>query len=172
MARRRDRHSSDKQFSQQTRVSATQTGVVLDAINAWGYLEDVAAQRHERIHCFGPKTVYGSDSVGVVVWYKQRGPYHYQHIGVLGVWALQVADGVRIVLGTKSLAFNAPVFNPESYFHHIKRDYSFYYDDDGSPPPESQQRYSAIYDESARLAIRAALQTALRRWTKTMESER
>jgi hypothetical protein len=142
---------------------------LLDHVNAWGFLEDLKKSRRKPFNCYGPKTFRSylpASWVGVVVWCKPKGYYHYETLTLLGVWAYEADGATYITLGTKTLPFNAPVFNPESYYHHLKRRFDLYYEDDGSPPPESARLYTANYDSSKRLEIREAIQREIVAWAK------
>ncbi len=142
---------------------------LLDHVNAWGFLEDLKKSRPKQFNCYGPKSFRGyipASWVGGLVWCKPKGYYHYETLTLLGIWAYEVEDVAHITLGAKMLPFNAPVFNPESYYHHIKRRFDLYYEDDGSPPPDSARLYTANYDSSKRLEIREAIQNEVARWAK------
>jgi hypothetical protein len=102
--------------------------------------------------------------VGIVIWSKPKGYYHYETLTLLGIWAVEIEELPKITIGTKVLPFHAPIFNPESYYHHIKRRFDLYYQDDGSPPPENARLYTVNYVSESRLAIRAAIQRELGRW--------
>lgn len=136
----------------------------LDGLNAFGFLEDLQAIRDPRRLCYGPKAVTGANWAGVVIWRRPRGYYAYRTLTLLGIWA--TLDGARIGLraGEKTLTFNGPYFNVESYNMHIQTRFDLHYDGDASPPPEEGCLYTAPYDPTRRLAIRRAIQTALDEW--------
>jgi len=135
---------------------------VLDAVNAWGFLEELRERRLRKINLYGPKICRGytpAPWAGVVVWYKRKGYYHYQTLTLLGIWAFYgEGESILLTVGAKALEFAESVFNPESYYHHIKRRFDLYYHDDGSPPPESGRRCTITYREPERLAVREAIQ--------------
>jgi hypothetical protein len=140
---------------------------ILDGVNAWGFLEDIKKAKLEQITCYGPKSFRGHTSapwVGVVLWYKPRGYFHYETLTLLGLWAYEDSGERFLTLGMKALKFTAPIFNAESYYHHIKRRFDLYYPGDASPPSDGIQLYSVQYDPSKRLEIRAAIQQELTRW--------
>jgi len=144
---------------------------ILDGLNALGFLEDVRKKRPRTMSLYGPQAMRGQIKdetgtrqwVGAMAWYKPRGYLHYRTLTLLGIWALESEDRVQIIVGTKRLEFDAPVFNPESYYRHIKRNFSLYYRGDGSPPPD-HQLYTVGYDAGERLAIREIIQSTLGTW--------
>lgn len=161
---------------------------VLDAINAVGFLADAKRRPPKGVRCYGPKVFQSKISplsvqvrlspsvlwMGAVIWHKPGGYFHYERLGLLGVWAVGAAEGHDVVVGTRSLPFTAPVFNPESYYHHIKRKFDIYYSAEASPPNgESPAHegdtvlYRAHYEESRRLLIREAIEKTLAQWRKT-----
>jgi hypothetical protein len=140
---------------------------ILDGVNAWGFLEAIKQAKLAQINCYGPKTFRGytpAPWVGVVVWCKPRGYYHYQTLTLLGLWAYETSGEPHLTLGMKSLQFSAPIFNPESYHHYIKRRFDLHYDGDASPPPASAGQYTVQYEPSRRLEIRGAIERELAQW--------
>lgn len=139
---------------------------VLDALNAVGFLEQIKKRPPPGINTYGPKVFSGSiteqEWAGAVVWHKPKGYYHYQTLGLLGVWAVEGTGHTQIIIGEKTLVFNAPIFNAESYYRHIKRRFDLYYPRDAGPP--SQALYEAIYEPDRRLAQREAVEQTLRDW--------
>jgi hypothetical protein len=141
----------------------------LDEVNALGFLERVRKRDLQSINCYGPKAFQSNrfaESLwaGAVLWHKPRGYYHFQTLGLLGIWVYPQADQVMVMLGEKDLAFKGPIFNPESYYHHLKRRFDMYYDGDASPTPASNQPYTAAYDAGERLAVRAILEAKIADW--------
>jgi hypothetical protein len=145
---------------------------VLDAVNAWGYLEEAKESGLRQINCFGPKVVrkpvFKKETpwVGVVVWHKPRGYHHYRTLDLLGIWALENTGALHLTIGTRTLEFAAPVFNPESYYRWIQQGFDVYYEDDGCPPPESGRVYTVQYQAEQRLAIRNAIVGELAKWAE------
>jgi len=141
---------------------------VLTHLNALGFLDDVAGRSPSALLCFGPKTIIGLQPAlwtGGVLWTRPRGYYEYRVITLLGVWAVQAeAEHTRIIVGTRRLHFCAPSYTPESYFHFIRREFEMYYGKDAPPPIPECQLYSALYRPGDRLAMRAAIENALRGW--------
>jgi hypothetical protein len=150
---------------------------VLDGLNAMGFLDDVRRKRLPGLSIYGPKAVKGtmraeaqnSQWAGGVVWYKPRGYHHYRTITLLGIWGVEVAASTTILVGEKTLEFDAPVFNPESYYRSIKDKFELYYGDDCSPP-EGDRLCTLTYTPGERLAIRAALESVLSEWVKHLKS--
>jgi hypothetical protein len=78
------------------------------------------------------------------------------------VWALESGAAVNLVVGSKALTFNAPIFNAETYHYHIRRGFSVLYAGDASPPPAADWQWQAAYDPARRLLLRDELDAALR----------
>jgi hypothetical protein len=140
---------------------------ILDGVNAWGFLDEVKQAKLGQMSCYGPKIFRGYTPilwVGVVVWCKPRGYYHYQMLTLLGLWAYERSGVPSLMLGMKTLEYSAPIFTPESYHYHIKRRFDLHYKGDASPPPESAGQYTVQYDASRRLEIRRAIERELAQW--------
>ena len=153
--------------------------VALDGLNAAGLLAAIKRRPPKDMSAYGPKTFSGSTApitdatpipeqwVGTVMWHKPKGYQYYQTLRLLGIWALGAGSSTRLVIGEKRLTYNAALFNPESYYYHIKRKYDIYYSGNANPPlheSEGSILYDAIYDETKRLQTRAVLQDVLRGW--------
>jgi hypothetical protein len=146
---------------------------ILNGLNALGFLDDTRKKGVRPISIYGPKAVRGQFQVeqelkrqwaGAVAWYKPRGYHHYRVLNLLGIWAIEMQAGIQIVVGTKALEFDSPIFNPESYYRHIKSRFDLHYRGDGSPPPAEAHIYVVLHDPGERLAIREALQEILKTW--------
>lgn len=145
---------------------------ILDGLNALGFLEGLRKKKLRTISIYGPKALRGQiESEGkswqwaaAVTWYKSRGYHHYRTLTLLGIWAVEVEDGTQIIIGSKTLEFDAPVFNPESYYREIKKRFDLYYKGDGSPPPETDWLYRALYLADERLAQRDVVESTLAAW--------
>jgi hypothetical protein len=145
---------------------------VLDGLNALGFLDDLRRKRLPGISLYGPKAVKGANPqqwAGAVSWYKPRGYHHYRTLTLLGIWALETDGAVPIIIGQKTLEFDLPIFNPESYYRRIKDQFELAYADDGCPPPENARLYTAVYQPSERLTIRDAIQKVLSEWAKHLK---
>jgi len=160
------RRQQQGNFARQADLSA-----ILDGLNALGFLDDIRKKNPRTVSLYGPKAMRGQIGdengtrqwVGALVWYKPRGYHHYHTLTLLGIWAIEAEDGVEIVIGTKTLEFDAPIFNPESYYRHITRSFDLYYRGDGSPLPE-QQLYAIRYNAGERLALRETIYSTLVTW--------
>ncbi len=143
-------------------------GQVLDDLNAWGYLEEQQQTRHDSITCYGPGVFRGYLPLtwaAVTIWYKQRGYYYYDHLYLLGIWAMRSdEDTTQVIVGQRVLDYELPFFNPDSYYRRIQEEYRIFYKDSGAPPTGENQRYSVTYDPAARLDIRREIEDALRLW--------
>lgn len=139
-------------------------GDALDAVNAWGYLEDWRGRDVLPVNCYGPGVLRGLFPVawaGVLIWYKPRGYYHYQTLNILGIWALRAEENaVDLRLATTTAAYKLAFFNVEAYFNRIQREFKTFYDSSGTPP-QTPPLYSTRYDPARRLDIRRELLAAL-----------
>jgi hypothetical protein len=147
---------------------------ILDGLNALGALDELKRRPPPGLNLYGPRSLRAAQAsaeggwLGAVIWARQRGYFHYQQITLVGVWAVGGAEAsATILVGFKTLPFDHPIFNPEAYYRSIKKDFYLYYPDDGSPPHTSESiLYQAVYVESERLAIRAAVVEALKGWSR------
>jgi hypothetical protein len=147
----------------------------LNDLNAAGFLENLRRRPPAGLNIYGPRTAHARAGavpqwLASILWHKPKGYYRYQTLGLLGIWALEQGDAVQIVVGRRLLAFNAPVFNPESYYHHLRRRYDLHYPDDSGPPDETWRLLAAVYRVDERLALRAQIEAALRGWAETITS--
>ena len=140
---------------------------VLDLLNAFDTLADLAQRDYENILCYGPKTVQGAAWSGVVIWYHRKGYHGYQTLRLFGVWA-QYRDGdIMLCIGIRPLAYRAPVYDPGVYRVAIQNNFRIYYDDDGHPPDDGDcLLYRAPFRASERLIHRQTLTEILQRWQK------
>ena len=135
---------------------------------------------------YGPKTFSGSAApitdttpipeqwLGTVMWHKPKGYQYYQTLRLLGIWALGTGSSIRLVIGEKQLTYSAAIFNPESYYYHIKRKFDIFYTGNASPPLQESEGsilYDAIYDETQRLKTRSALEAVLRSWVTDYKAD-
>lgn len=139
---------------------------VLDALNAVGFLDQIKKRPPSGINAYGPQVFGGSGDgqewAGAVIWHKPKGYFHYQTLGLLGIWAVEGGGQAQVIIGEKALTFSAPIFNAESYYRHIKRRFDLYYPKDAAPP--QQALYSVVYDPAQRLTQREAVEQTLRTW--------
>lgn len=165
LRRLQDRKTREAAVPQQDALATA-----LDSLDALGALEQIKKRRPPALRVYGPKAFNGLLPTvwsGVCVWYKPKGHFHYETLGILGVWLLRSSrsEGMAEVrVGTKTLPFSAPVFNPESYYHHIRRKFDLFYTGDASPPEAAHCLWAAPYAPEERLSQRAALQQALAAW--------
>lgn len=154
--------------------------IALDGLNAAGLLSAIKKRPPADMSAYGPKTFSGSVTVprigdttipeqwiGSVMWHKPKGYGYYRTLRLLGIWAVGNFNATRIMIGEKRLTFSAPIFNPESYYHHIKRKFDIFYSGNASPPLEEIQGgllYDAGYNEAERLKTRETLRGVLRDW--------
>jgi hypothetical protein len=141
--------------------------LALDRLNAL----DALAKWHpdERI-VYGPAAFRGQLEsgerwVGALIWHRPKDYHGYKAMVVLGIWAVQHADGIDILLAPKPLTFSAAFFEPEAFHKLIRRGFQTYYGDDGAPPDSAAALYSARYDPEQRLAMRKALTAAITAYT-------
>jgi hypothetical protein len=91
-----------------------------------------------------------------------------------------------VVVSTRYLRYSAPVFNPESYYHHIRHKFDLFYEGDASPPETAFKNesanlvgdalrpsptpasdsilFQAVYDPAQRLEQRGEIERAVREW--------
>lgn len=149
------------------RAPVDDLGRVLDETNAWGLLAAQQEAQHRDISVFGPDVFRGylpRAWVGVALWYKQKGYYFYDRIGLLGIWALRGDEGADIACGLRRLHYSLPFFSAESYHHRIRREFRSGYKDDGRPPPVAARLYTSAWHPERRLEIRRELEEALLLW--------
>lgn len=160
--------------------------MVLDALDAMGFLDELKQRPPTGIHCWGPK-VFTSRPLNpnnpdalakhqrwraAAIWHKPHGYGQYQTLGVLGIWGIESGEAVEIVIGTKTLEYNAPLFNAESYQLQMKKGFHAYYDGDAAPPIADADQaensaailYQQVYDPAQRLATRNAIEGVLSQW--------
>lgn len=154
--------------------------MALDGLNAAGLLTAIKKRSPADMSAYGPKTFSGNVTtpkigdtkvpdqwVGSVMWHKPKGYAYYRTLRLLGIWAVGNSSKARIVIGEKRLTFSAPIFNPESYYHHIRRKFDIFYTGDARPPLDEAEGgllYDAAYNEAERLKTREALRSVLRDW--------
>ena len=157
------RHRRSKKSHQKPPQTPVQRELhrILDDLNAFGFLEDARNRTPPEMLCFGPKDIYGPTWSGVVIWLRPAGYHNYQTLLLLGVWAATAIDEAQILVGRRTLPFTAPFYNPEAYFHTIRRTFDIYYDGNTEPPADQDRLHEVVYDPSQRLAIRQDIEIAL-----------
>jgi hypothetical protein len=143
-------------------------GSTLDALNAWGYLEEWKDAKLKQVNCFGPDVFRGylpTAWAGVILWSKRRGYYHYSTLYMVGIWAIRAEENaIDVVIGTKEAAYNQPFFNAEAYYYRIQREFKTLYQDNGAPPAEDRHLYKARYEPTQRLEARQVIEKTLKTW--------
>lgn len=126
--------------------------MILNDLNAFGALEWLVENPPAGWLVYGPKSMQEKGWTGVVVWMRPTGYYTYHTLTLFGVWL--VGDVVRV--GVRHLTFSASHYNPESYFHHIRRDFRVHYGE--SPAPPDAPLYERTYTPTDRLTMRREIQ--------------
>lgn len=165
--RRIAQHEARKRGQQ---VSAS-LAEMLNTLNVIEPLEQFARRRNLPILGYGPTTKKALNSLRVVVWWMQKGPLPYKQLYLFGVWAIQRENTVEIIIGTRNLAYTAPIYTAEAFWKLIKRDYITYYQDDGQPPTGDAVLYQTTYDPTNRLIIRQQIQDVIRAWQDGLSGE-
>jgi hypothetical protein len=143
-------------------------GGALDALNAWGYLEEWKEGKLKKMTCFGPDVFRGYTPTawaGVILWSKPRGYYHYDTLYMVGVWAIRAKnEGIDVLVGTKEAAYSQPFYNAEAYNFRIQKEFKTLYQDNGAPPGEDRYLYQTHYEPTKRLEIRQMIEKTLKQW--------
>ena len=156
-----------KPFASQKMESEKQTPQdrTLDLVNAYDALAALTERDYADILCYGPKFIRAAAWSAVVIWHHAKGYYGYQRLYLLGVWAHCDHTEIMLTIGSRQLAYRAPIYSPESYHAAIQRGFSLYYDDNGRPPDEKDKVFfQSAYSSKERLQYRRTLQHILRRW--------
>ncbi|MCL4249981.1 MAG: hypothetical protein KJ065_17675 [Anaerolineae bacterium] len=161
MKRSRPSPSSILQQVRQLRAQPVQAELakILDDLDAWTAVE-AALARYSRLIAWGPKTVKGdtpSPWVGVIMWRRASGYTGYRTLSLSGVWTVQEAHVVRIIMGQRTLPYAAPFYEAEVYHKLMRKDFTVYYDDNGAPPAPLLRSLDVTYDLQARLALRETI---------------
>ncbi|MDE2855094.1 MAG: hypothetical protein OXN88_13055 [Chloroflexota bacterium] len=144
---------------------------VLDLLNAFDALAELAQRSYNSILCYGPKALHGPAWSGVVIWYHSRGYHGYQTLNLLGVWAHYQQGRITISIGIRKLPYRAPVYDPGVYRVAIQNNFRLYYEDDGLPPADRDRLlYRAPFELKKRLTHRQALSEILERWQRDIEA--
>lgn len=144
---------------------------VLDLLNAFDALAELAQRDFERILCYGPQTVRGRAWSGVVIWYHNKGYHGYQTLRLFGVWAHYREAEIMLSIGIRRLPYRAPVYDAGVYRVAIQNNFRIYYDDDGHPPEDGDRLfYRASFKLGERLEHRQALTDLLRSWISEIDA--
>ena len=132
----------------------------LDGLNALDALDLLRAKRFSPNLSWGAKAFTGKQPtpwVGALIWHRPAGYFGYKTLTVIGVWAVAEAEGTRIIVGTKLLAFTAPFYEAEAYHKLIRDSFDLYYTDRGAPPEQNRWVFTTLYDPAQRLELRDQL---------------
>ena len=144
---------------------------VLDLLNAFDALADLAQRNYEGILCYGPQTARGRAWSGVVIWYHRKGYHGYQTLSLFGVWAHYHDGEIMISIGLRELPYRAPVYDAGVFRVAIQNNFRIYYEDAGQPPEEGDRLlYRAPFKLRERLEHREALTDLLRSWIGEIEA--
>ncbi len=152
-------------------VSTDHLADALNAINAAGMLAEAQRQFPSTYLCYGPKTVKGDSSVpylGSVIWYRPAGYYDYEKLTILGIWALHSDQDMRILLGTASLDYVLPFYQPEHYQYELRKDFVKFYGN--RVPPPAKPLHTLIYASDKRLEQRLLLEKLVSQWVEGYQS--
>lgn len=139
---------------------------ILSGLNVLRVLEDNATKYlHDVLH-YGPNSFAGKGWASALIWYRDADYHSYRNLTLFGVWAVDESETTRLLLGTKTLEFSAPVYNAESYHALIKMGFKTYYGDDGSPPPTDDIIYETSFDPTRRLKLREEIATEIIQWLR------
>lgn len=142
---------------------------VLDRINAYDCLADLARREYKHWLCYGPKSLSGSAWAGVVTWAHRKGYHGYQTLTLRGVWTSYDEDEIALSIGVKRLPYSAPVYDAGVYRVAIQNNFRIYYDDAGGPPEDGDSLpYRRVYDENERLQLRQALKDIVKQWRREL----
>ena len=143
------------QAQNQQRQGQLKAEQILDLLN----VVDVLYRLRERIprtyHFGGVRTHATADGANSLMWLYPAAFQQYQTIWLVGVW---VKEPHHVYIGYKSLSYGAPIFNPESYYRLMPKDYHAYYPDTHQPPLAAHVIEFAPQD---RLALRQQVETTL-----------
>ncbi|MCY3864761.1 MAG: hypothetical protein OXG68_04905 [Chloroflexi bacterium] len=144
---------------------------VLNLLNAFDALAELAQRDFERLLCYGPQTVRGRAWSGVVIWHHSKGYHGYQTLRLLGVWAHYREGEIMLSIGIRRLPYRAPVYDAGVYRVAIQNNFRLYYDDDGHPPADGDRLlYRAPFKLRERLEHRQALTDMLHSWISEIEA--
>lgn len=164
--RRQHRHSLGLPLR---RAPTNPQAKILSGLNILTVLADKAPAYLQHVVDYGPASFVGPGWACVVVWYCDKGYHGYQTLTLFGVWAVGVGENATILLAAKSLQYRAAVFNPESYYALIARDFRTYYGDAGEPPPKEAAILQCAYDPLRRLELRRELADAIEQWLQDQQ---
>ncbi len=142
--------------ARQTETQQQQAHHILDLLNVAGELSTLKRSIPSTYHVGGVATHATPDGSTSLIWLYRAAFQRYQTIWLVGVWFKQPT---ALYIGSKTLTYTSPIFNPESYHRIMPKDYHPYYRDDHQPPATAHEIHFVAQD---RLAVRHQVETALR----------
>ncbi len=133
---------------------------ILAGLNVVQSLEEAAHQYIEELRWHGSAAYAGQGWASVVIWLREKGYNTYRNLTVFGVWAVEEKGSEELLVGTRQLTYNAPVYNAESYMYLIQRDFTTYYGE-AKPPEADDVLLQVAWSVERRLALREELRTAI-----------
>lgn len=138
---------------------------MLNALDALDTLSHLREQHGAPYRCHGPGVYRGADWVGVLLWQRERGYAGYRTLHLFGVWGRWREAAPWLLIGTRTLSYQASHYTPEAYHQLIRRDFTTYYGDSGAPPVDAANvRYEQAYQAAQRLSLRQRLHEETLRW--------
>ena len=147
------------------RETQSALAAMLDGVNALGALDALREATLSKALSGGPLVVQGAAPapwVGTVIWQRAPGYFGYKMLTLYGVWALQLGEDTQLRAGVRRLAYALDFYEADAYHKRFRREFALYYADDGAPPGEELAAWTARYTPEDRLALRSAIETALR----------
>jgi len=143
---------------------------ILNGLNVPTLLETIQRRFPERYLCYGPKAIDGTPPTihsATVIWYRPPGYYNFKSLFLFGVWAAD--DPAHIIVGTRILPFSAHFYQPEAYFHRIRKDFTTDYGKNAPPPLPENTLLKTPYDSMQRLALRSQIKTVVEDWYESLK---
>jgi hypothetical protein len=139
--------------------------LILDSLNVYDRIATLPQRNYQHILCYGPQVVRHDSSSGVVIWYRKKGYYGYQLLHLMGIWAHQYKEGIKLTIGIRDLPYRAATYNPEGYHATIRKGFTLFYEDYGHPPDEQDTvLFQSNYQQKERLTLRQTLPKILHQW--------
>lgn len=165
--RRQIRRASTWHSQQAPPKKKNEQAHILAGLNVLAVLAETAPDYLPAHTHYGPAAFSGAGWANAVVWYHEAGYEAYRTLTLFGVWVIAQDADHQVIVGAKSLAYSAPIYNAESFHTLIRQGYRTYYADDGTPPAPDHSAYRAPYDITRRLALRRELADVIRVWLRT-----
>lgn len=140
---------------------------VLDQINAYDCLADIARRQYASWTLYGPMSLRGAAWAGLMIWAHRKGYHGYKRLSLHGVWAHYAGDQILLSIGSRQLTYNAPVYDPGVYRVAIAKNFRIYYADSGAPPAAEETVLCRVdYHDQDRLQHRQTLVDIARQWRR------